>query len=353
MCREESGEWNCLTDRVDVFYGGCYREEWDENYRLTIEYVNREHLTMLLRDGQWFSESKYPDLPLAEYFFPQAASATVAAQSFVASGLTVTEYAAIRSNYVEKAFFCAELMRILMDDYGLPMELIYPYIPELPEEDYSKACDHLFKLQPRTAHVLKLFLQLLHSVPAVRHDIRLQTFRTPFGALKTEEELKLSLECRHVEKAELELYGDEFFEEYEMGRTDSGFAVTVPGISTPTALWYRFRIETSDSLFWLCAAPDGLHGWLRRDALQGFRLTVYDQSFQTPAWFQNGVMYQIFQIDLLSRTERKCLRGLLIISDSDSARNYMPALWKSQNHSRGILKNPIVRMIFMEDVWRQ
>ena len=62
----------------------------------------------------------------------------------------------------------------------------------------------------------------------------------------------------------------------------------------PGALWYSFRMTLAGGEYWLCAGENGRFGQLMSSRGDGFRLTVYDKDFETPAWFRKSVMYQIF-----------------------------------------------------------
>ncbi|MER2236000.1 MAG: glycoside hydrolase family 13 protein, partial [Candidatus Limivicinus sp.] len=106
--------------------------------------------------------------------------------------------------------------------------------------------------------------------------------------------LAIRVQPNRLTAAVLELFGDELHREYPMQKTGDGWRVELTAPEEEAALWYRFRCETGDQVFWLGPAPDGIHAWLRNSAQDGFRLTVYRRDFDTPAWFQNGVMYQVF-----------------------------------------------------------
>ena len=59
-----------------VFYGGRYREEWNDSYHLTVCYENQKMLTLRFVNGAWgAADGQLPRLPLAERYFPQAADA--------------------------------------------------------------------------------------------------------------------------------------------------------------------------------------------------------------------------------------------------------------------------------------
>ena len=289
---------NYLT--VTIRYGGEYKEVWDENYLLTVLYRNQKSLVLKLKDGRWIPAEgeSFPDLSMSEDFFAQAASARVASERFVYSGLLEQDLAALSPDDSVGPLFAAEMLRILMDDYGLKLEVIYPYIVpcltgNLTEAEWSS----LELLQPRTAHIYRLLLQRCEKIPAARHDLRLERYHKPEGAVRTGDSITLGFLClpNTLHACALELYGDHVFGEYPMTRDGDCWTVTFPASSEPSALWYRFRLEDSaGGAHWLCAAPDGIRSMVRPERGEGFRLTVYHQKYRTPEWFQSAILYQIF-----------------------------------------------------------
>ena len=287
-----------MNEMQTVFYGGNYREEWNENYHLTVSYENQKCITLRFTENGWHpADGQLPALPLAERFFPQAADAAVAARRFLSSGLTAQDLAALAPSGSTGPIFAAECLRILLDDCGQKMEVVYPYLlPCLGEPLSEDEAAALSALQGRTRNLLTQLTQLQQSVPSVRHDLRLSEYRSPFGAVRTGEKLSLAIRVLpdRLTAAVLELFGDGFLTEYPMQKDAEGWRVELTAPEEEAALWYRFRLETGDQVFWLGPAADGIHGWLRNSAQEGFRLTVYRRDFETPAWFHNSVMYQVF-----------------------------------------------------------
>ncbi len=289
---------NYLT--VSVQYGGEFKEIWDANYSLTVLYQNQKSIILQWKDGRWLPAEgeMLPDLPGVETFFPQAASARVCAERFVCSGLLRQDLSALSPDDIAGPIFAAELMRTLMDDYGLKLEVIYPYVvPCLKGKLTAEAQNSLKLLQPRTAHIYQLLLERCSKAPAARHDIRLEQFRKPVGAVKTGDNITLGFEClpNTLTACSLELYGDRVFGEYPMSRSGDNWTVTFPAPSEPAALWYRFRMENpAGGTQWLCAASDGIRSMVRSERGEGFRLTVFHRKYRTPEWFQTAILYQIF-----------------------------------------------------------
>ena len=102
---------------VTIRYGGEYKEVWDENYLLTVLYRNQKSLVLKLKDGRWIPAEgeSFPDLSMSEDFFAQAASARVASERFVYSGLLEQDLAALSPDDSVGPLFAAEMLRILMN----------------------------------------------------------------------------------------------------------------------------------------------------------------------------------------------------------------------------------------------
>ena len=153
-----------------------------------------------------------------------------------------------------------------MDEYGLRMETIYPYVAPCMGTALSDGeISSLHKLQPRTCCVLKLLNSLLMKMVPVRHDIRLNQYRDPVGSVCAGEMVRLSVHTRKdaFRSCTLELYGDQSSFEYSMDADELGWTVQFQAPKDPAAMWYRFRMQSDSETFWLCAASDGIHAWLR------------------------------------------------------------------------------------------
>ena len=308
---------------VKIRFGGKYREEWDEHYHLTVRYEGQSEVMMRREKGVWHCAEGLPALPMAEVFFAAAAEARLAAEDFRACGGTAEPVLPGKPGTarVNARIFAAEIMRILMDEYGMSMETVWPpishtlsafwrtvhragtpeaaagAIPALAEtEDDDLLAAVLKELQPRTGALMRLLRTMRRNLPDAWHDLRLPQCRNRMGAVRAKEILVLSfLETNAVTKeAILELCGDSLREEYPMERSDTGWVTAVQAPETACALWYRFRLTDGENTWWLCPGKDGMRGCLYPEAEEGFRLTVFERSFETPAWFRNAIMYQIF-----------------------------------------------------------
>lgn len=132
--------------------------------------------------------------------------------------------------------------------------------------------------------------------PHITHDAARESCRCPIGAVTTGSAVTLAFTdgLASVLDAELVLYGDGFESRHEMALADGRWYVRVTMPEEAAALWYVFRISLSGGEYWLCAGEGGRFGQLMSARGEGFRLTVYDRNFETPAWFRRSIMYQIF-----------------------------------------------------------
>ena len=291
-------ERGVLNPTLVVLYGGSYEEEWDPDYRLSIRYSGQKSIRLQYSAGSWKPlDESFPDLPMAEDYFQQAANAAVAARTFIASGLSALELSTLCPVPCTGPVFAAECLRILMDEYGLKLETVYPYVISSWKRDVSEwEYEQLLSLQPRTSHLIKLLQERMEHLPAVMHDTRVSRFREPYGAVPTGKQIHLAIESagESLRAVNLEVYGDQFQALMPMRKTGKRWDHVFTAPDRPVALWYRFQLHTESGEYWVCAAKDGVHARITEKPEDGFRLTVYASGFETPAWFQNAILYQVF-----------------------------------------------------------
>ncbi len=133
-------------------------------------------------------------------------------------------------------------------------------------------------------------------------------YRDPFGAAPTSSQVVLKLRSykNDLTVAQLQVY-DEVGQAalagspFSMVKSTSGdfdtwaYTLTVP--ADPTILWYKFKaIDGADADFYEDDDNMGGLGQAVETESSGgsYQLTVYADSFTTPAWMQQGVAYQIF-----------------------------------------------------------
>ncbi|NTU63483.1 MAG: glycoside hydrolase family 13 protein, partial [Chloroflexi bacterium] len=138
------------------------------------------------------------------------------------------------------------------------------------------------------------------------HNSRDALYRNPLGAVTTNTTVTLRLRAADgdLTGAKVRLYNDRTNEQSLLNltrKTGDGkyewWEVQVPPSAQPTVYWYRFiAIDGAATAYYEDeAARDG--GWGMPFATSpdnGWQLTVYDPSFQSPDWIKNAVVYQIF-----------------------------------------------------------
>lgn len=147
------------------------------------------------------------------------------------------------------------------------------------------------------------------------HDIY---FKKPFGAMTcgqsaviriaagAEEDVKNVWIVMHEEGAR------GVYEEIAMLRenTKSGFDIFHAQINMPlntSIMWYYFKIEASNGVFFYGNNSHQAGGVGQIYALQPkpYQITVYSEAFDTPAWFRQTVVYQIFPDRFFNGNEGK------------------------------------------------
>ena len=132
-------------------------------------------------------------------------------------------------------------------------------------------------------------------------DPRNSAYKFPFGAVKCGQTLRLTLRPPLAEdfvRCLLVLYHDFSGrrEELELTRCSSQedravFSLSFSAPREPDLIWYHFLFYRSDGT---CRLLDR-SGWQAADHQPvSWQLTVYDASHPTPAWFGEGITYQIF-----------------------------------------------------------
>ena len=290
-----------------VYFGGRYRECWNEDYKMSVEYSDRRMVEAERCDGSWVPAGgdaeisallTSPDCPrLMQDYFQAAAEVRYAAADCINRGLPLDRmYESF--HFSGNPLTASELMRLLLDDCGLPLNMAYLVCANCCDDIYGVGVDfsELYKVQPRTAHLLSILRRTATELTIALHDARFPEYRKPFGAVRCGEQVTLRIRVvrGRAQRAALILYGDNLREEHPMERDGEWFSAVFTAPETPAALWYSFRIETEESSHWLCPDSTGSFGRLYGREEAGFRLTVYDKNFDTPDWFKGAVMYQIF-----------------------------------------------------------
>ena len=294
-------------DVCKVWFGGSYREHWTENYSMSVIYEGRRFVEAGPVNGRWepvggdreLAETlRSPGCPwLTQTYFQAAATAYSAVHTCLKKGLALDR---LRECLYSQGnpLTAPELMRLLMDDCGLPLSTAYQVAAHCCDELRGSGVSEqeLMSLQPRTAHVMSLLRQSSRSELAVSHNARLPEHRSVFGAACCGDSLRLAFSVLGGSPvaASLVLWSDGFEKQYPMEREGELYTASVVLPDRPMALWYAFHIESANNSSWLCPDYTGYIGRIFAKRESGFRLTVYLRDFETPAWFRRAVMYQVF-----------------------------------------------------------
>lgn len=300
-----------------IYFGGEMFDEWTEN-SLKINYSQRPFVLARPAPGGGFTaeSAEHPLLaaeingdPLGKkrgYF--DAYTAIMAAITALDDGDIDGLPAYFSAPF--SPLTLAELLRVLLDDYGLAWDRALDIISRcefLPAAGpWRYAPEDFAPVQPRTAQLMTLLAESGAHDGAVQacltrvlsrlivHDGASEDFRFPMGAVPTETAVRLCLRDGSglVERADLLVTGD------DVSRTVPLSAARACVLETPrdpVALRYRFRLTLKGGkICYLGNAFGKETGAVSLTDPPGFRLTVYRRGFDTPAWFRKSVMYHIF-----------------------------------------------------------
>ena len=133
------------------------------------------------------------------------------------------------------------------------------------------------------------------------HNSQDTNYRNPFGAVAVNTPITIKLKVEDISCAPevflrlIQGKGEELLPMHAVDKTH--YAVSFSSGDCPSLLWYDFIVkEGSNTLYYanneerlggigmLCATP----------VANSYQITVFDKDYQTPAWFRNSIMYQIF-----------------------------------------------------------
>ena len=133
------------------------------------------------------------------------------------------------------------------------------------------------------------------------HNSREGAYRSPFGALKTGEEVTLAIDIFEADNAVCRCriwadgVGERFFE-MEKAEKDGFLRFSCNFIwDSPAILWYSFIIECDGKMMRYGAqeGKTGGEGMLYPHEPPSFQITVFDER-KVPDWYKNAIVYQIF-----------------------------------------------------------
>ncbi len=139
------------------------------------------------------------------------------------------------------------------------------------------------------------------------HNTRDTFYRSLYGAVSTGQAITLKLRTYRydITSATVRIWNSSLGQEqlYSMSwvsndATYDFWQAVIPAQSTPTVLWYHFRlVDGSDNDFYGDdGSRDGAWGQVAdlESQVIDYNITVYDPAFSTPDWLKNAVIYQIF-----------------------------------------------------------
>lgn len=157
-----------------------------------------------------------------------------------------------------------------------------------------------FSFERSAKEYIRMYISMLdgyhETLPALVHDLRCDTYRKPYRAVKCGERTEISFQLLsgRMNYAVLVLTNGDERIALPMEQKKDLFTVSFDAPERAANWSYRFEIDTKYGTKYLCADESGLSSVLLGYEGRGFRLTVYLKDFETPAWFRQSVMYQIF-----------------------------------------------------------
>ncbi len=127
-------------------------------------------------------------------------------------------------------------------------------------------------------------------------------YKTPFGAVRTNETVSVRVDGAPSALAELLLYLPDGPKTLPMHWDGSAYRASFTAPEKPCRIGYGFRID--DRYF---GAQSGEAHFA--DTPQTYGLTVYDGAFETPEWFRHAVVYQIFPDRFFCSDRERFLRA--------------------------------------------
>ena len=141
----------------------------------------------------------------------------------------------------------------------------------------------------------------------VGHNTRDVFYRTSYGAIPTGQAITLKLRTFRfdITSSTMRVWNSTLNVEqlYPMTWTSNDatydyWQATIPAQTTPTVLWYHFRVidGTDDDYYGDDGSRDGAWGQMvdLESQVNDYNITVYDPAYTTPQWMKDAIIYQIF-----------------------------------------------------------
>lgn len=167
-----------------------------------------------------------------------------------------------------------------------------------------------------------LSIRLVSCLMRLFHNSRRSEYRVPYGAVVAGTTVHLTLQVEDADarflKGEVRTWVDERGEELiPMTLGESNTLVAAVDCPEPCILWYSFRVTCTDGSMLMVGARDGATGgesvtYTDRADVPSFQITVYKHRKTRPAWYERGIVYQIFP-DRYARDEHWLERAQAVV----------------------------------------
>jgi len=293
-----------------IYFGGTYEEDWSDAYRLNINYSDRICVDGTCENGIPKPLGELPDIPFAYEYFCAVANMEKAVKNCFDSGFGLDKlYLKLDSS---SSIAPIELFRRLLDDSGCDLKYAADITTRcFTETEYNFDKTILEKLNPRLASLSDVLKGLLNDSLCAIHDSRSITYRSPLGAVKTDEPVTLTLRCfsEKIKTARVIINSPHGDFSRLMTKENGQFSTTLIFPQTG-AMSYCFLLNGEDKEFWVCPDFRGFFGQTEPQKGGMFRLTVYKSDFKTPDWFKSSIMYQIFPDRFALSDDDTAMKGI-------------------------------------------
>ena len=162
----------------------------------------------------------------------------------------------------------------------------------------------------------------LTSTMKLIHNSRRSEYRVPFGAVVAGTTVHLTLRVEDADASflvgEVRTWVDERGEELiPMALGENNTLVADIPCPETCILWYSFRVTCTDGSQLNVGAREGSTGgeavtYMGRTDVPSFQITVYKHRKTRPAWYERGIVYQIFP-DRYARDKRWLERAQAVV----------------------------------------
>ena len=132
------------------------------------------------------------------------------------------------------------------------------------------------------------------------HNSHDSVYRNPFGAVPTGTDVEIRLKVTAdsaVTSVFLRVFKNGESENIPMKEVSGMYRATLQAGDDPRLIWYDFIVNTKAETLYYTNNSQGLGGigqTMPYETANGYQITVYDKSYNTPQWFRGSIMYQIF-----------------------------------------------------------